>query len=307
VWPTDESRILNEKTAETFGGRVAMTVAAPVDERATPPARVRIDSRRRWFPDLKSTVRARQLLFVMSRRNITVQYRQTVLGVVWAFASPLVSAGLFTFVFGTVANLKSGGVPYFAFAYSGLLAWNLFSDTINGASRSFSANSNLVSKIYFPRLILPLATVGTALINAGITLGIMALLLVIYHIGFTLHLLLLPVWLLLALLLALSLGLISTSLGVTYRDVNYVTPTLVSSLLYLTPVAYAANQVPNDIRPLYLLNPMAPIVEACRWSLLGQGDVSLLRIGYAVAFVAITFVASLVVFARLEWGFADVI
>jgi lipopolysaccharide transport system permease protein len=293
--------------AETFGGRGAMTVAASVEERAGQPTRVRIDSRHRWFPDLKSTLRVRQLLFTMTRRNITVQYRQTVLGVAWAFASPLVSAALFTFVFGTVANLKTGNIPYFAFAYSGLLSWNLFSDTTNAASRSFSVNSNLVTKIYFPRLILPLATVGPALINATITLGIMSVLLVIYHIGFTLHLLLLPVWLLLSLLLALGLGLIVASLGVTYRDVNYVTPTLVSSLLYLTPVAYAASAVPHNIRPLYLLNPMASIVEGCRWSLLGQGDLSLLRIGYTVAFVVVTFMTSLVVFARLEWSFADVI
>jgi lipopolysaccharide transport system permease protein len=287
--------------------RVALPDVAPVSPPPTTRQRVRIDSRRRWLPDLRATAAAWPLLLTMSRRNITVQYRQTMLGVVWAFASPLVSALLFTFVFGTVANLSTGGTPYFAFAYSGLLGWGLFSDTLGSSAKSFQVNSNLVTKIYFPRLILPLATVASGLINLAVTFSIMVVLLLAYGIGFSVNLLLLPAWLLLILFLASGVGLVVASLGVKIRDMNYVTPFFVSMLLYLTPVAYPADKVPHSVRTLYLLNPMAPLVEACRWSLLGRGTLDLWPTLYAVGFVIVALLGSLVVFARLEWSFADVI
>ena len=278
-----------------------MTAAA-----ASAGRRRRIDSRRRWFPDLGEPLHARQLLVLLSRRDITVKYRQTVLGALWIFVSPVLSAGLFTFVFGQVADLESDGVPYFAFSYAGLVGWNLFADTMTGASRSLTANAGLITKIYFPRLVLPFSTVASALINAGVSLCVMLVLLVAYDIGVSFNLLLLPVWLALSIALAMGIGLVLTSISVAYRDINYLTPAIIPLLLYLTPVAYSVNEVPDNLRTLYRLNPAATIVEGCRWSLLGQGDLTAWAIGYTVAVTLAALALGMMLFARLEWSFADV-
>jgi len=278
-----------------------------MDVTVAPRPRLRIDSRRHWIPDLRELLRAGQLIVLLGRRDITVRYRQTVLGSVWIFTGPLVSAGLFTFVFGRVAKLPSGGVPYFAFSYAGLLGWNLFSSTLSGASTSLNSNSSLISKIYFPRLVLPLASVASTLINTAISFGMMLVVLVAYGIGFSTHMLLLPVWLLLAMVLAIGMGLIFTAFAVRYRDVNYVTTVFTSLLLYLSPVAYSTSAVPAELRRFYLLNPLTTIVEGCRWSLLGDANLSPWAIAYTVALSAGALIIGAAVFTRLEWGFADVI
>jgi lipopolysaccharide transport system permease protein len=269
--------------------------------------RVRIDSQRHWFPDLFDVLRYRHLIYLLSRRDITVRYRQTVLGMVWIFAGPLVSAGLFSFVFGRVADLPSGGVPYFVFSYAGLLAWNLFSGVLSGTSGSVVSNSALLTKIYFPRLVFPLCTLAWALFNTVVSFGVMLVLLVVYGIGFSLQLLLLPFWLLLAIMLALALGLVLSASSVWYRDVGYATPILTSLLLYISPVAYSIDAVPSDLRNLFLLNPLTTVVEGCRWSLLGQASLSAWAIVYTVAVAVIGLVVGTAVFTRLESGFTDVI
>jgi lipopolysaccharide transport system permease protein len=283
-----------------------MSSSSPADAVAT-RTRLRIDSRRRWFPNFKALFRARQLLVLLSRREITVRYRQTVLGTIWIFTGPLVSAGLFTFVFGRVAKLPTDGVPYFAFSYAGLVGWNLFSETLLGASKSLTSNSSLVTKIFFPRLSLPLSQLATTLINTGISFGVMVLLLLVYDIGFSLHLLLLPVWLLLAIVMAMGLGFALTAISALYRDVNYLTPVFIPLLLYLTPVAYSSSAVPPELRTAYLLNPIATIVDGFRWSLLGHAELSPWAIVYTVVVAFGSMIAGLMVFARLEGKFADVI
>jgi lipopolysaccharide transport system permease protein len=269
--------------------------------------RIRIDSRRKWFPDLREFFRSWDLLVLLSRRQITVRYRQTVLGVAWVVITPLLSAGLFTFVFGGVANLSAGGVPYFAFSYAGLLGWNLFATTLTGASSSLTVNAPLISKIYFPRLVLPLSTLAVALIQLGISLCVMSVLLIVYGIGFSAHLLLLPVWLLLATVLGTGIGLILAAISVAYRDINQATPVLVQLFMYLTPVAYATADVPSSVRNLFLLNPMTTVIEGCRWSLLGEAYMSPWAIAYTILATIGSLIAGLLVFARLEWNFADVI
>lgn len=269
--------------------------------------RLRIDGRPRWFPDLRALAGARQLIALLSRRDITVRYRQTVLGTIWIFAGPLVSAGLFTFVFGRVAELPSGGVPYFAFSYAGLLGWNHFSNTLVKASASLVSNSGLISKIYFPRLVLPLSTIASTLINTLISLAVMLGLLVVYDIGFTLKLLTLPLWLLLATVLAMGIGLLLSALSVAYRDINYLTPIFTSLLLYVSPVAYSSDAVPANLHDVYLLNPLASIIEGCRWSLLGQGNLTGWAVAYSVALAVVSVVVGMAVFARLETSYADVI
>ncbi len=271
---------------------------------------LRIDSRRRWFPDLGAVFRSRQLLFLLCRRNITVMYRQTVMGSIWLVVAPVISAGLLSFVFGRVAHLSSGGVPYFAFTFAGLLAWNLFSSSVTGAASSLVSNSSLFTRIYFPRLLLPLSALAPVLANAAISCGVMFFLLVAYKIGFSYRLVFLPVWLGLALLLSIGVSLILSSMAVLRRDVQYATQAVIPLLLFVTPVAYSVAAVPAGIRTIYLLNPMATVVEGCRWSLVGHTSlpvVSIWAIAYTIAITFLVLLAGLVVFARLEWKFADVV
>jgi lipopolysaccharide transport system permease protein len=272
-----------------------------------PGRRIRIDSRRRWFPDLQQLFHYRQLILLLGRRDITVRYRQTVLGTIWIFAGTLVTAGLFSFVFGNVANLPSGGVPYFAFSYAGLLAWNLFSSTLSNASTSLNPNSALISKIYFPRLVLPLSTLASTLLTTVISFAVMVVILFAYGINITPQILLLPVWLALALVLAMGISLALTALSVSYRDVNYITPVLTSLLLYLSPVAYSLDAVPAKLRDFILLNPLSTIVEGTRWSVLGSGSLTGWAVVYTVVLTVGALVGGLAIFARLESSFADVI
>lgn len=269
--------------------------------------RLRIDSRRRWVPDLRALARASQLTLLLSRRDITVRYRQTVMGSIWIFAGPLVSAGLFTFVFGRVADLPSDGIPYFAFSFAALIGWNQFSNTLSKAATSLTNNAPLISKIYFPRLVLPLATLASTLINTLISLVVMGVLIAAYDIDVTTKLLTLPFWLLLATMLAFGIGLLLAAVSVSYRDVNYLTPVFTSLLLYLSPVAYGVDAVPIELRDWYLLNPLTTIVEGCRWSLLGEAAMSPQAIVYTVGASLAALVVGAALFSRLESRFADVI
>lgn len=273
-----------------------------------PTQRVRIDSRRRWFPDVREIMRYRELVVLLGRRDITVKYRQTIFGTAWIFAGPLVSAGLFTFVFGRIAELPSGGTSYFVFSYVGLLAWNVFLNVLNGASNSLTANAALITKIYFPRLVIPISTVASVLVTTVISIGVAFVMLLIEGIGLTWQILLLPMWLGLALMLALGVAILLSAVSVQYRDINYVTPLLTQLLLFLSPVAYSVAAVPENLQDLYLLNPLATIIEGTRWSVLG-GDY--LPPAWALAYMVLwcvgSFVVGLMVFARREWIFADVV
>lgn len=272
------------------------------------PALTRIDSSRRLLPSLGEFFEYRDLVALLGRRDVTVKYRQTVLGAVWMFFGALVSAGLFSFVFGRVADLPSQGVPYFVFSYAGLLAWNLFTGTLSSASSSVNASGGLIPKIYFPRLVVVTSSIAGTLVNLVISSGIMLVLLFISGVGISVQILLTPVWLSAAALLAMGLALTLTSVAVWYRDVNYFTALATQLLLFLSPVAYSIQAVPKNLQNWYLLNPLATIVEGARWSLLGT---SYLPPAWAMVYTAVlTLVALLVglmVFARLEGGFADVI
>jgi lipopolysaccharide transport system permease protein len=284
--------------------------AEPAESLALDNRWLRIDSRRSWVPDLGAVFRSRQLLFLLCRRNITVMYRQTALGSIWLVVNPIISAGLLSFVFGRVAHLSSGGVPYFPFTYAGLLAWNIFSNSVTGAASSLTSNSNLFTRIYFPRLLLPLSALAPTLLNAAISCVVMFVLLLAYSIGFSYRLLLLPFWLGLALLFAVGVSLMVSSIAVLRRDVQYATQVVMPLLLFVTPVAYSVAAVPPGLRTIYLLNPMATIVEGCRWSLVGQthlGTISMWAVAYTIATTFVVLIAGLVVFARLEWRFADVV
>ncbi|MDB5297607.1 MAG: hypothetical protein JWO31_3590, partial [Phycisphaerales bacterium] len=220
---------------------------------------------------------------------------------------PLLAAGIFAFVFGKVAGLESGGVPYFVFAFAGLLAWNLFSGILTKASGCLVGNQQLISKVFFPRLVLPLSTVPSVLVDFAIAAVLMACLLVTSRLAPGPALLLLPLWTALIAALGLGLGLVTSALTVSYRDVQYILPVFTQMLLYASPVAYAASKVPEAWRPAYYLNPLAGLMEGFRWSLFGTTPPPWGSVAYAAAVAAGVLVWGAFAFKRMERRFADVI
>lgn len=261
--------------------------------------------------DLKQIWLYRDLLMTLAGRDVKLRYRQTALGVVWVILQPLLAAGIFSFVFGTLAKFPSNGVPYFVFSYAGLLAWNVFSSTLTKASGVLVGNSGLISKVYFPRLVLPLSTVPSTLLDFLVALGMMAVLMVIYRVTPGIGILFLPLWIALILMIAVGIGLYTSALMVSYRDVQYVLPVVTNMLLYVSPVAYsvsyAASKVPENLRFLYLLNPLAGLLEAFRWSILGRGEMNWGYVAYSAVFAILVFVGGAFSFKKMERKFADVI
>ena len=272
------------------------------------PPRVQIRPAGRWPRlSIRELWEFRDLLIVLAGRDVKLRYKQTALGIAWVILQPLLAAGIFSVVFGAVANLPSEGAPYFIFSYAGLLAWNAFSSTLSKASGSILGHSHLISKVYFPRILLPLSTVFSALIDFAVAAALMAILIVIDKSGFHAGLILLPLWLFLLLVMALGVGLLAGALAVSYRDVQYILPVLIPFLMYASPVAYAIGVVPERFRTLYWLNPLTALLEAFRWSLLGHGELELKYISYSAVVSAGMLLGGVVVFEAMERRFADVI
>ncbi len=258
--------------------------------------------------DLSGLWRYRDLLLALAVRDIKLRYRQTVLGVLWVLLQPLLGAGIFAFVFGRVARLDSGGEPYVLFAYAGLVVWNLFSGVVLKASGSLLANASLVSKVFFPRLLLPFSGALSTLLDFAISLIVGVILLCVSGHTPGPALLLAPFWLFFLLLLATGIGLLSSALAVSYRDVVHVLPVGLQFLLYGSPVGYTIAVIPDGLpRMLYKLNPLAPLIEGFRVSVLGHGFVGLRSGSYACVVATLIFVTGLIVFRRMERQFADVI
>jgi lipopolysaccharide transport system permease protein len=249
----------------------------------------------------------RDLLLTLAGRDVKLRYRQTALGVIWVILQPLLAAGIFSFVFGKVAKLPSDGMPYFVFSFAGLLGWNAFNSTLTKASACIVNNSQLVSKVFFPRLILPLSSVLSTLIDFTVAMSLMVGLMVHYHVVPGWGLLLLPVWLLLLIMLGVGIGLYTSALMVSYRDLQYAIPVLLQFLLYASPVAYAVSAVPDKLRPYYFLNPISGLLEAFRWSLLGTGQMSWGWTAYSSGWVVAVFIFGALAFKKMERRFADVI
>jgi lipopolysaccharide transport system permease protein len=249
----------------------------------------------------------RDLLLMLAGRDVKVRYRQTLLGASWVVLPPVLVSGVFTFVFGRVANLQSDATPYFVFAFAGLLCWNLFSNLLLRISGSLLQNTALVSKVYFPRLVLPLGAVLSSMVDLVVAFGVMVILLFANHVTPRWHVVTLPVWILLTIVLATGVGLVAAGLIVRYRDVQYVTPLLLQLLLYASPVAYSTNAIPHRYRALFAVNPLVGLLDGYRWALLRHSP---LHKGYAVYSVvaAVAMLAlGLWVFRRAERTFADVI
>lgn len=267
-----------------------------------------IEPRAGWQAlSVKELWQYRDLLMTLAWRDVKLRYRQTALGVIWVVLQPLIAAGLFSFVFGKVAKLPSDGLPYFLFAYAGLLGWSAFSSTLTKSSGCLLQNAQLVSKVYFPRLVLPLSTVFSSLIDFGVALIMLAVMMLVMGLHPGIGVLLLPVWLALILLLSVGLGLFASALTVTYRDVQYVLPVLTQFLMYASPVAYALSAVPLHLRWLYHLNPLSTLLEGFRWSLLGVGYLETGAITYSALVSVGIFIWGAFAFKKMERNFADVI
>lgn len=263
---------------------------------------------KRWAViNFREVVEFRDLLVRFAIRDLKLRYRQTALGVVWVVLQPLMSAGVFSFIFGKVANFPSDGVPYFAFSFAGMLAWNVFSGTLNKVSGSLVGNSQLVSKIFFPRLVLPLSMLSSTLVDFGVALILMAVICVIVGVWAGVALVLLPFWLLLVVLLSLGLGLMCAALMVSYRDVGYILPVVAQVLLYGSPVAYGLAALPEGSRRWFQLNPLTGALEGFRWGLLGTARPTTFAVLWSVACAIVVFGAGASVFAKMERKFADVI
>jgi lipopolysaccharide transport system permease protein len=249
----------------------------------------------------------RDLLFILAGRDIKVRYRQTVLGASWVVLQPLLVSGIFTFVFGRVANLPSEGVPYFVFSFAGLLCWNQFNNLLLRISGSLLQNTSLVAKVYFPRLILPFGAVLSTMVDFAVSFALMLVLLRVGHVAFTARLLLLPVWLVLVTLLACGVGLVAAGLVVRYRDINYVTPLFLQLLLYGSPVAYATSAIPDRFKAVFAVNPLVGLLDAFRWSLLPHSPLHRGYVLYSVVASVLLFALGTRVFRAAERTFADVI
>lgn len=255
--------------------------------------------------NLRELWQFRDLLTTLALRDVKLRYRQTALGVVWVVLQPLIAAGIFSFVFGKLAKMPSlPGIPYFVFTYAGLLLWNAFSSTLGKTSGCLLSNSNLVSKVYFPRLALPLSTVFSTLIDFGVASALMIVMMVIYHIVPGAAVLLLPVWLLLALMLALGIGLYASALMVSYRDVQFVLPVVTNFVMYASPIFYLVSL---KYKTLFGFNPLTGLLEAFRWSLLRGPAPAWNIVAYAAAVAVIVFVLGAFSFKKMERKFADVI
>lgn len=249
----------------------------------------------------------RELLYFLIWRDVKVRYKQTFFGAAWAVMQPLLLMVVFSIFLGRLAGVGSEGLPYPIFAYAALVPWTLFAQSLIGSTSSVVGSTNLISKVYFPRILLPLAAVGSYLIDFFIALALLVVMMFFYKVQLSLSVLWVLALLPLAVLTALAVGLWLSALNVRYRDVQYVVPFLVQLWLFASPVAYSSSIVPERYRALYGLNPMAGVVQGFRWALLGAGDPPGPLIAVSVAMTLVIFVAGLFYFQRVERTFADVI
>ena len=257
--------------------------------------------------NLKELWAYRELLYFLMWRDVKVRYKQTVLGAAWAIIQPLLMMVVFTLFFGKLVGVPSDGSPYPVFAYCALLPWQLFAHALAESSNSLVANERLITKVYFPRLIVPLAAVFGGLIDFAIAFVILLGLMAYYGIFPTVATFTLPLFVLLALLTALGVGLWFSALNVKYRDVRYTITFVTQLWFFATPIVYPSSIVPERWRALYGLNPMAGVVEGFRWALLGKGEAPGLLLGVSVAMVILILVTGLLYFRRMEATFADLV
>lgn len=256
--------------------------------------------------NLREVWEYRELLYFFVWRDIKVRYKQTVIGAAWAVIQPFMTMVVFSLFFGLLAKIPSDGLPYPVFYYSALLPWTYFAGALSHATNIMVEHQRVITKVYFPRVILPIAAVLSGLVDFGIAFTILVGMMVFYGIGLTPTVFLLPAFLLLALATALAVGLWLSALNAIYRDVRYAVPFFIQFWMFASPVAYPSSLVPERWQWLYGLNPLAGVIEGFRWALTGQGHLpSLLPV--SVAAIVLVLIGGLVYFRRMESTIADLV
>jgi len=249
----------------------------------------------------------RELIFFMTWRDLKVRYKQTLLGASWAILQPFMTMIVFSIFFGNLAKVPSDGVPYPIFSYTALIPWTLFSKALQDASRSLVANRHMITKVYFPRMILPLSSVMAGLVDFLIAFIVLFGMMCYYKIPPTVNVWALPLFLLLALVTAVGVGLWLSALNVLYRDINYVLPFLTQFWMYLTPIAYPSSMIPAEWQVIYALNPMTGVVEGFRWALLGTGQPPGITTLVSSIAAVVLLISGMFFFRRMERLFADMV
>jgi lipopolysaccharide transport system permease protein len=262
---------------------------------------------RKWAPrDFLSLWSDRELLYFLTWRDIRVRYRQTLLGALWAITQPLFTMIIFTLFFSKLAKIPSDGVPYPLFAYAGLLPWIFFSNAVNHSSNSLVGNAHLITKIYFPRVLIPTASVAAGLVDFSVAFAMLALLMVYFGVAPTWNLLLLPLLVVMTAALALGVGMWMSALNVKYRDIRFALPFALQLLMFMTPIIYPSSLVPAPWRHVLSINPLAGIIEAYRSSLYGR-PFNWQTLLQATAVTLLLLVVSSFYFHKTERTFADLV
>jgi lipopolysaccharide transport system permease protein len=283
------------------------TISMPFTEEPQLPVTIIQPSGRFVSLNLRDLWEYRELLYFLIWRDVKVRYKQTALGAAWAILQPVLTMLVFTVFFSRLGKIPSDGVPYPVFAYTALLPWQLFAFALAESSNSLVGNQNLIQKVYFPRLVVPIAAVMGGLVDFAISFVVLLGMMAWYGIRPGPQVAALPLFVLLAVATALAIGLWLSALSVEFRDVRYTIPFLTQFWLFATPVAYPSSLVPEKWRALYGLNPMAGVVEGFRWALLGKSGGPGLMLLVSTLAVAVLLIGGLVYFRRMERTFADVV
>lgn len=273
-----------------------------------------IESKRSLFSvDLKSIWSYRDLLFLLVKRDVTSFYKQTVLGPLWFFIQPLITTLTFTVIFGNLAAISTDGLPQPLFYMTGVIAWNYFNDCLVGTGNIFRTNAGIFGKVYFPRMVMPLALVISNLVKFGVQFILLTILVLVYIIGFGFHpplgfeLLLIPFFVLLMAILGLAAGMVVSSMTTKYRDLSFLVGFGMTLFMYATPVIYPLSTAPEKYKWMLELNPLTSIMEGFRWVILGTGSFEWASLFYTVSVAVVLFIIGLLVFNKVEKDFIDTV
>jgi lipopolysaccharide transport system permease protein len=270
---------------------------------------IRIQPSKGWVPlQLRELWNYRELLYFLTWRDVKVRYKQTVLGASWAVLQPFLTMVVFSLFFGGLAKIPSDGVPYPIFSYAALVPWTFFSTGLLNSSNSLVGSSNLITKVYFPRLTIPIGTILSGGVDFLIAFAVLVVMMFFFGIPLTARIIVLPFFVALAFVTALGVGLWLSAMNVQFRDVRYVVPFLTQFWMFATPIAYPSSLIKNDfLRALYALNPMTGVVEGFRWALLGTDSAPVLLILISSVIAVLLLIGGLFYFRRMEKSFADVV